>query len=268
MLNNGFSGKFAIRNVESLQLFDTVTGLLFAESYNLKTGPVNQTVDINYASGGQGNSRIAAFKSNKNIEIAISNALFDVTLLGEQSGTNVEEATDITYDAIYTTTVADTATVDHALATGGDITVEEVTAADNKTPIQRFTQVASSPATGEYSIAGTTISFFAGDVPIGSFIRVIQDVTTTQSITKITSYANDFAGTYRAVLIAPIEDLVTSKTFIGEITIFRANVSENLNLAFQNDGEVAVHDAMLSGLANVLNKKLWELKVYDDTDLA
>ena len=268
MLNNGFSGKFAIRNVESLQLFDTVTGVKFAESYNLKTGPVNQTVDINYATGGQGNSRIAAFKSNKNIEIAISNALFDVTLLGEQSGASAEEVTTITYDEIYTTTVVDEATIAHALATGGDITVEEVTAADDRTPIQSFTKVAGAPATGEYSITGTTITFFLGDVPIGSFIRVIQDVTTTQSITKITSYANAFAGTYRAVLIAPIEDLVTSKTYIGEITIFRANVSENLNLAFQNDGEVAVHDAMLSGLANVINKKLWELKIYDSTDLA
>ena len=267
MLNNGFSGKFAIRNVESLQLFDTVTGVKFAESYNLKTGPVNQTVDINYATGGQGNSRIAAFKSNKNIEIAISNALFDVVLLGEQSGTSVEEATTITYDNTYVA-ATNAVTIDHALASGGDITVKEVTALDNRTPVRTFTQVASAPAADEYSIAGTTISFFAADVDDGAFIRVIQDVTTTQSITKITSYANAFAGTYRAVLIAPIEDLVTSKTYIGEITIFRANVSENLNLAFQNDGEVAVHDAMLSGLANVINKKLWELKIYDSTDLA
>lgn len=268
MLNNGFSGKFAIRNVESLQLFDAVTELLVAESYNLKTGPVNQTVDINYATGGQGNSRIAAFKSNKNIEIAITNALFDINLLSKQAGDSAEAVTTITYDAIYTTTSADEADVDHALATDGKITVEEVTAADDRTPVRRFTEVASGPIADEYSITGTTITFGTGDVAIGSFIRVIQDVTTTQSVTKVTAFANEFAGTYIAVLIAPIEDLVTDKVFIGEITIPRANVSENLNLAFQNDGEVAVHDAMLSGLANVITKELWSLKIYDDTDLA
>lgn len=267
MLNNGFSGKFAIRNVESLQLFDPVSGVLFAESYNLKTGPVNQTVDINYATGGQGNSRIAAFKSNKNIEIQIANALFDVILLGEQSGDSEEEVTTITYDDTYVA-ASDAVTIAHALASGGDITVHEVTALNDRTPIRTFDKVAAVPAAGEYSVAGTTITFFAGDVDDDLFIRVIQDVATTQSVTKITSYSNAFAGTYRAVLIAPIEDLVTSKTYIGEITIPRANVSENLNLAFQNDGEVAVHDAMLSGLANVITKELWSLKIYDDTDLA
>lgn len=267
MTNNGFSGKFSLRNVESVQLFDTVTGVLFAESYNLKTAPVNQSVDMNYAAGGQGNSRIAVFKSNKNIEIPISNALFDVILLGEQSGGSEEVAANITYDVIYTTTTVDEADVDYALATNGNITVHEVTAADDKTLVRNFTKVASSPATGEYSITGTVITFFAGDVPIGSFIRVIQDVTTIQSINVITSYANQFAGTYKAVLIAPVEDLVTSKTYIGEVTIYRANISENMALAFQNDGEVAVHDAMISGLANVINKKLWEIKIYDSTDL-
>lgn len=269
MPNNNFSGKFALRNVESIQLFDPVSGELFAESYNLKAAPLVQTIDVNYATGGQGNSRIAVFKSNKNIEIAFTNALFDVNLLSEQAGETEEKITSIVYDKIYTTTVADTATIDHALSTGGDITVEEVTAEDDKTPVRRFTQVASGPVADEYSIAGTTITFGTGDVAIGTFIRVIQNADTTQSVTVTTSYANKFAGTYKAIITVPVHDLVTDKVYMGQITIGRAALSEGFTFNTANDGEVSIHEATLYGLANVNNKKLWELVIFsEETDLA
>ena len=268
MLDNLFSGKMALRNVESVQLFDTVTGELFAESFTLKAAPINQTIDVNYATGGQGNSRMAVFKSNKNIEIPFTDALFDIALLSEQAGETEEKITSIVFDKIYTTTVADTATIDHALSTGGDITVEEVTADDDRTPIRRFTQVASSPAANEYSISGTTITFFLGDVSIGTFIRVIQNADTTHSVTVTTSYANKFAGTYKAVMSVPVEDLVTSKVYMGQITIYRAALSEGFTFNFANDGEVSIHEATLYGLANVNNKKLWELVIFsEETDL-
>ena len=266
---NGFSGKMALRNVESVQLFDTVTGELFAESYNIKSAPINQTIDVNYATGGQGNSRIAVFKSNKNIEIPFTNALFDVKLMGEQSGETEERIASIVYDKTYTTISVDTLAIDHAVSTNGDITVEEVTAEDDRTTIRRFTQVASSPVADEYSITGTTITFGTGDVAVDTFIRVIQNADTTQDVDVITSYSNQFAGTYKAVMIVPVQDLVTSTTYMGQVTIPRAALSEGFTFNFANDGEVSIHEATLYGLSNVLNKKLWELVIFSETsDLA
>jgi len=264
---NGFSGRFAIRNVENVKLLDTVSLELFAESVNPKTAPITQTVDMNYATGGSGNSRGAVFKSNKNLEVTLQDAYFDIALTGEQMGEHDLIVSNVTYDKVYTTTVADSLELDKALATNGAITVMEVLTEACKTESRRFTKVTETPDADEYSITGDNITFSTSDVAVGSIIRVIQDITTTNAVDKFTSNADDFAGTYTAKILAVVEDVINSKSYFAEITIPRANLSDALSLSLQNDGEVAVHDATLSALVNTCTKELWSMVIYNDSDL-
>lgn len=218
----------------------------------------------------QNGTSITAVDHSKTCTISGSSAVIDEGLLSLQIGSDVEvlvNTTEIRLQETITTTVAGEATISYTPSgtVGAEIKFAELVTSDGEV-IKTFIQMASPATVGKFSYATKKLSFFAGDVPIGSRIRVSY-YPTIASARKISNLANKMSATLRWECDAVFNDACTSQERLGLVVIPKGKLETAFSWEMAEAGEFSTHSFTLQAQKLCENEKLWDMYTFNKSDI-
>jgi hypothetical protein len=218
----------------------------------------------------QNGTPITSVDHSRACTLSGSSAVIDETLMSLQLGKDLEvltSTTEIRIQQTITTTVANEATISYAPAgvVGAEIKFAELVDADGNV-IKKFTQMTGTATTLKFTYATKKLTFFTGEVPIGSRIRVSY-YPTIASARKIQNLANKMSATVRIECDAVFNDACSSQERIGLIVMPKAKFSANFSWATAEAGDFAVHDFSLTAQKTCDTEKLWDMYTYNVSDI-
>jgi len=262
--------KFSIQKVFNLALQNPTDNSLVAYLTDLKTSGLENTVELVYPTGGDGNTYVgAAHAHSRRATMNVSSATYNTEVLAVQIGNDIVigsntnttkvEVLTVSSDSATTTftalgtTDAEIGTI-YELNTYGDVVAE-------------YSQVASPAATGEFSYDSGTkaISFFAGDLADNTKVRVLYTFDSGSTAQTITVSADGAPNTVDVTADAIVQRPCDGQVFQAQIK-GRAQISGNFMLDVAADGDVASQDFTLEFIKACGNNTLYELIVYAEDD--
>lgn len=266
------TSKFAVQQIFVVDAFDLDDGSLIARLEDLKQSNLNNNGTVVYAQGGVGNPKIIGFSHSKESSLEIQNAVITDGAIAIQTGNDVEILTDtkeIPYDEVVTVTVVDTATTTYtATGTAGEELGFVYLLNTDGTVNKRFEQVTGAAATGEFTYASATkaISFFAGEVPVGSRLLLVYFPKVAEA-KRIRNSTDVFAKNVRLVCRTLFRDTCSGKDYVGVLVFYKAKAGEEWGIELSADGEPAVHSISFEALKSCEAPVLWDIFIYDSADL-
>lgn len=256
--------RWAIRDAGITTFYNLSTGKPVVTLRTLKTSGIETTSDKVFVSGGFGNPRILSFSSNKQSTITLQDAIFDNKALAMLTGNDmVTGATNVVKTE--TVTVASNAATLVDTPVGTPLGVYGILA--DGTLDDEVVYTATTPITGEYKIAGSVLTFFSGDFANGSKVMVYYTVATDASAKTLKVTSDKFGGSYRVIMDCIVRDELTDEDYAAQITIHKASIVDQLNLALSADGDAATLDINLDVLRDTLSNEMWTMKIYDQGTL-
>ncbi|WP_342422358.1 hypothetical protein [Paenibacillus sp. FSL E2-0178] len=261
------TNRWAIRDVATASFFDQVTKKLKARLDTLKQSGLENTSDTVYTQGGSGNPKVVGFSGNRAAKFTLQDAHFTNEIIAMMLGTEVvTAATPVTVDNVLTVT-GGTVTLEHTpAATGALISVNKYL--PDGTIGKSFEFKSATPATGEYSVTGKTLTFATGDVTNGEKVIVYYKTMAGAETKQIKAQTDKFAGSYELVLDVLVRDILTKKDYAAQITIPSAKIEDNWSMAMAPDGDPAVQDIAMEALAVPGSKDLYTMYIFDEADFA
>lgn len=266
------TNKFAVQQIFTVDSFSLEDGSLNARLEDLKQTNLSNNGEIVYAQGGVGNAKIIGFSHSKSSTLEIQNAVITDGALAIQTGSGLKELTNtnlIPFDEVVVAATANTAVLTHTATgeVGSELGFAYLLSPDGSVS-KTFTQVATTPATGQftYATATKTITFFAGEVPVGSKVLAMYypNVATAKNIKNATDV---FSMNVRLHCRTLFRDTCTGKDYIGVLVIYKAKCSEEWGLELSADGEPAVHSMTFEALKSCESPVLWDIYIYDSSDI-
>lgn len=262
--------KFTIQQIFEVKAFDLVDGSLLFFSEDLKSATVENAEETVYSMGGVGNAYINGDSHSKRTTINTEAATFNLDQVGLITGTDVVTGATSIVKTEYLTVASDGATTT-ATATGeaGEeiIALEVLDASGNV--VEELTQVAAAPATGQFTYtAGTkALLFFADDLDDGTQIRITYNAATDANAQTITNATNEFGGQAKFVFETIVKDSCGTIN-AAQLIVYKAKVNGTWSFDLAADGEPAVLAMNIEALKPCGQKKLWDLILYDEAELA
>lgn len=265
------TSKFAVQQIFVVDAFDLNDGSLITRFEDLKNSTLSNNGTVVYAQGGVGNPKIIGFSHSKESQLDIESAVITEGAIGIQTGSGVAElsgTTLIPFDEVLTVTKADEVNTTYVASgtTGSEIKFAYLLNEDG-TVAKTFVQ-ADSIATGKFAYATTTktLSFEAGELPVGSKILVIYYPTIT-SAKQITNSTELFAKNVRLHCKTLFRDTCSGKDYVGMLVIYKAKAGEEWSLELSADGDPAVHSINFEALKSCESPTLWDIFIYDTDDI-
>lgn len=265
------TSKFAVQQIFTVDAFNLETGELEARFEDLKTSTLSNNGTVVYAQGGVGNPKIIGFSHSKESTLEIESAVISGGALGIQTGSGLIDLTETTlipFDEVVT--VSDNAATTTYTATG--TTGEEIgfayVLAEDGSIAKTLTQAATAESAGKftYTTAGKKLTFFTGDVPNGSQVLVVY-YPTASSAYQINNSTEVFAQNVRLHCRTLFRDTCTGKDYVGVLVIYKAKAGEEWSFELSADGDPAVHSISFEALKSCASPTLWDIFIYDTSDL-
>lgn len=216
----------------------------------------------------QNGSAIASIDHSKSCTLAGSSSVIDEALLSLQVGSNIQvltNTTEIRIQETIVTTVANQATITYTATGTAGATIKYADLVDSDgTIIKSFVEMTGTATTGKFTVASKVLTFFAGEVPIGSRIRVSY-YPTVASARKIQNLATNLSAVVRAEIEVSFMDACTSQERKGLIVLPKAKFSGAFDWATAEAGDFATHAFELTSLKTCDTEKLWDMYTFDGT---
>ena len=202
--------------------------------------------------------RIALLDRSKAATVTWTNGLIVTNGIAAQVGATIEEASEDTpivapaIDLIKLTS-ATTATLPHTPA-NQNVKIYKVGSTGGQG--EKLTLAADAPETGEFSIAGTTVTFADGDFAAGDSVFAIYDYEAVVG-KKISNKADEFTRNVRVVVEILVRDVCDDKIYISRMVLPRAKLSGNFDIAL---GEASNHPFEAAALIDLcsVDQTLWD----------
>ena len=218
----------------------------------------------------QNGTPITSIDHSKSCTLSGSAATIEEALVSLQVGSGVEVLTntkEIRIQETILTTVANEATLKYTPqgVVGAEVKFAELVDSDG-TVIKKFTQMTGTATAGKFTYATKKLTFFAGEVPIGSRIRVSY-FPTIASARKIQNLANKMSATLRWECDALFQDACTSQELLGLVVIPKGKLNAGFSWAMSEAGDFAVHDFTLTAQKTCDTEKLWDMYTFKQSDI-
>lgn len=257
--------KFTITSYDQIIGFDRTNGsleLILDELSDFTLGHEEEKADI----AGKGGRTIGSLKKNKKVTGSGTNGMLSGGAIATMVGS---EAEDGKYTIRYTDTIAVSAnkgvTKETAVGTiGNEIGTIYVRDANNAyiSGGKKLTQVAATPATGEFSYDPATkeITFFAGDITDGTEVIAFYDAEVTGK--RITNDADNYSKTLQVFIDVTCED-GCDNLFHGQFIIDRADFSGTFDI--QGASDPATQGFEFTSLPDLCTGKslLWDFIIFE-----
>ena len=252
--------KLSITEIDQITCFNNANELEFIMD-EVQDGSIKNTQDkVDIA--GRGGRKIGSLKKNKAVTVSATNGLLVGGALAAQTGTEVEQGTfkvRVT-DVIAVNANAATSAQTAVGTTGAEIgTVYKKNA--NGSLGEKLTQVASDPATGEFSYDPTTkaFTFFEGDLADGSEVVAFYDIEVEAA--KISNDSEKYSKVLKMYIDVTCQDNCDNM-YHGQFIIERADFNGEFDLSM--GGDPTAHSIEAESLAGGCtgSTKLWDFIVY------
>lgn len=265
------TNKWAVQQVFTVKLFDLVTGENIGIMEDLKSCTLTNEGTTVYASGGVGNSNIIGFDHSKKARLSVQNAIFDDRALSTQLGADI---TDGTNDNMVVTDVltinSDTAATTYtALGNAGSEVKYVYILNDDGTLGAKFEQDAAVAA-GKFTYDSGTkaVTFNTSEVADGKKVVAFYNAASGPSTKSLSNYTDKFAKNVKLVADSIVRDTYTGEDYQAQIIFYKGKINNNFEISLSSDGEPAVHNFEIEALKPALNSKLWEMIIFDETEVA
>lgn len=258
--------KFTIVSYDVIKGFDRKTGGLVLEMDEISDFSLNNTQETQDITG-KGGRVISRMKKNKAVEGSGTNGFLSGGTLATMLGSDVEIGEDFIIkftDPIVVNGNKGT-TVKTAVGTEGAEIGTIYVRDENNAYIsggKRFTQVAGTPATGEFSYDPATkeVSFFEGDIVDGTEVIAFYDAKVAGA--KITNDANKYSDVLYLYIDCTCQDMCDN-LYKGQYIIPRADFSGEFEIAGGSDP--ATQAFSFSSLPDLCTgaTKLWDFILFD-----
>ena len=228
---------FYVTSLDMMTLFDNANNLE-AMLDELQDATIENTQENNDITGKNG-AVIGTLKRNKAVNVTANSGLIVAGALAAQTGSEVEEGTFVVRATEILTVNSNSATLEGTPvgAEGAEIvTLRKKSASGMLTGT--YEQDATASATGKFSYADGTITFFTGDFNDGDQVVVFYDMEVENAV-KVSNDANTYSRTCRCYIDCQVQDRCDN-IYHGQIYIPR----------FDCDGNVTIN---LGGTDNVMS---------------
>lgn len=253
--------KLSITQIDQITCFNNANELEFIMD-EIQEGSINNTQEKTDMTG-KGGRKIGSLKKNKGVTVSATNGLLVGGALAAQTGSEVEQGTfkvRVT-DIIVVNTNAG-ATAQEAVGTVGAEIGTLYKKNTNGSLGDKLTQVAGTPATGEFSYDPSTkaLTFFAGDLADGSEVVAFYDIEVEAA--KISNDSETYSKTLKMYIDVTAQDNCDN-LYHGQFIIQRADFSGEFELTMGGDPTVHAIEAesLAGGCTGSTN--LWDFIVYE-----
>lgn len=268
------TSKFAVQQIFTVDAFSLVNGQLLARFEDLKTSTLSNNGTVVYAQGGVGNPKIIGFSHSKESQLEIESAVITGGALGIQTGSgliDLTETTQIPFDEVITlgSTPTNANTTYTATGTAGaEIGFAYILNQDG-TIKKTLTQAEAATTAGQFSYASASkaLTFNTGDVAKGDQVLVIY-YPTAASAYQISNSTEIFAQNVRLNCKTLFRDTCTGQDYVGVLCIYKAKAGEEWSFDLAADGDPAVHNISFEALKSCESPVLWDIFIYDTSDLS
>lgn len=265
------TSKFAVQQIFTVDAFDLDTGAMIARFEDLKNSNLSNNGTVVYAQGGVGNPKIIGFSHSKESTLEIESAVIDGGALGIQTGSGLIDLTETTlipFDEVVTVNTDAAVTTYTATGTSGNEIGFAYVLNEDGTIAKTLKQAASAESEGQftYTTSGKSLTFHTGDVPDGGKVLVVY-YPTAASAYQINNSTETFAKNVRLHCRTLFRDTCTGKDYVGVLVIYKAKAGEEWGLELSADGDPAVHSISFEALKSCESPTLWDIFIYDSTDL-
>lgn len=252
--------KLIITQIDQITAFNNAGELEFImdELQDATIANSEEKVDIT----GKGGRKIGSLKKNKAVTLSGTNGLLVGGAVAAMTGTEVEQGTfKVRVTDVMTVTTDATATEKTAVGTVGAEIGTLYKKNSNGSLGEKLTQVADTPATGEftYNPATKAIGLFTGDVADGSEIVAFYDIEVESA--KISNDSEKYSKTLKLYIDVTAQDNCDN-AYHGQFIIQRADFNGTFDLVMGSDPTTQAFEAesLAGGCTGSTN--LWDLVVY------
>lgn len=257
--------KFTIVSYDQFTGFDRVTGnleMILDELSDFTLNHTEEKTDIT----GKGGRVIGSLKRNKAVTGSGTNGMLSGGALATMLGADIEDGTfKIKFTDPIVVTSDKGVTKEKAVGTVGNEIGTIYVRDEHNAYIsggKKLTQVASDPATGEFSYDPETkeITFFAGDIADGVEVIAFYDAEVTGK--KISNSADNYSKVLSGFLDCELVDSCDNH-FHGQFIFARADFSGNFDL--QGGTEPSTQGFEFTSMPDLCTGKsdLWDFIVFD-----
>lgn len=253
--------KISITQIDQITCFNNADELEFIMD-EVQEGSINNTqekVDMT----GRGGRKIGSLKKNKAVTVSATNGLVVGGALAAQTGTDVEHGTfKVRVTDIITVKENAAASTKEAVGTAGAEIGTIYKKNENGSLGEKLTQVATTPATGEFTYDPKTkaITFFDGDFEDGAEVVAFYDVEVESA--KISNDSEKYSKVLKMYIDVECQDNCDN-VYHGQFIIPRADFNGEFDL--QMGGDPTVHAIEAESLAGGCtgSTKLWDFIIYE-----
>ncbi|MBQ0036427.1 MAG: hypothetical protein KBT35_05875 [Firmicutes bacterium] len=252
--------KLIITQVDQITCFNNANELEFIldELQDTTISNTEEKTDIT----GKGGRKIGSLKKNKAMTISGTNGLLVGGAMAAQTGSEVEQGTfKVRVTDVMIANGDKAATEKVAVGTTGAEVGTIYKKNANGSLGDKLTQVASTPATGEFTYDPGTkeVSFFAGDLADGTEVVAFYDIEVEAA--KISNDSETYSKTLKMYVDVTAQDNCDN-AYHGQFIIQRADFSGNFDLTMGSDPTVQAFEAesLAGGCTGSTN--LWDFIVY------
>ncbi len=237
--------KYGVREVMDVTLYDVSTGAPVLYLDTLKMTNLEQAAETVYARGGKGNAKLIGWDGNKEITLAVQDALIDIKSLELMAGAKTELSADGVELHIRERVL---------VGPEGEVTLKDGVPAGKVHYVDangEFVEATGfTGATGTIAeLAGKTVDFF-------------YTVKKTDAVEVYELTANDFPGTYKFVGDTLIRNAATGSDEKFQMVIDRVKILPGFTLQFQAEGDPSPFDMNMEVLRPVDGSTMVKLIKY------
>lgn len=260
--------QWAIRDVATATFFDLKTGKAKVQLSNLKSSGIENTGTVVYARGGSGNPKVVGFSGDREAKINLQDCVFTNEVLAMMTGNEVKKGIIAVHQREMLKVTANKVTLSYSPATVDTLISVYKAEADGTHGVEFTKAVGSTPASGEYKVAGKEVTFNASELADGDEVIVYYQAKTDASAKTITVSTDKFAGTYKLVLDVLVRDVHTKEDFAAQIVAGAAKLTDGWKIEAKADGDPSVFDIPIELMKPVNSKELYSMTIYDYTALS
>ena len=263
--------KYALKKVRKITIQDPATLENKAILDELKSVQLTGGAEVVWADGADG-AHLVGFDVNKVAALVAANGAIDEGYLGLQVGDDMKTITNgsgILFSEILTVKTVDTlVTTQKASGTVGNeiayvYPIDSTGSPDRK---NKLTQAATAVSKKfAYAPDTKTISFFAGEAPVGTqfYVEYFPKFTTYEEMSNDTDKFSDTGIIY---VDCWFTDICTKKDVPLQLYLASGKISADIDLSFGD--QAAVQNINIEAMTSCGSKSLWKLRKYNLEDVS
>ncbi len=245
--------QFGIREILDCTFYDLTTDAVVAHFDTLKTSDLSVASETVYAMGGRGNAKLIGWDGDKDVTVAVQDALLSDKGLQILTGNSLSTGATTVYKR-ERLTVSATDTITLAQTPLEAATAIQVLLYNTSTGVETEVDMSDATILAKVVTLGTSANLDEDDV-----VNVYYTYTSgaTSDTYSVTSY--DFAGSYKVVGYGLVRDYITKSDQLMQIIMYNAKVDGSFTVTMAATGDPSVFDMKLTLLRDPLTNKFFDM---------